>query len=314
MKMVESDSELIGSDEETSSDEEHIVTRGVKAVGAKSSCPCCSGLIAIIGAIAVAINHMKNGGMNGTAPGSGSGGIFGAQQCIPGKRGPTCTNDLDCGAHTGCVRCAKSGYCTSVSVGPGPSNPQPSGPSPPPSTSPRRRRSSLNYHSSYMSCPPGLICGVMALETGLGDGNYKSDRPLLHGLWPQNDPAYGSSLCIAPTSQAKMSKLPSCMDPSWGFINHEWKKHGQCAGAENEADYFEQACSLAQPLLQLMADDLKSGGDLESVARALQDAGHPVRRLDSKHSQVYIPVCAGKGPNGFEWKIAVEDDFAQVCR
>eukprot|EP00930_Biecheleria_cincta_P085679 TRINITY_DN75053_c0_g1_i1.p1 TRINITY_DN75053_c0_g1~~TRINITY_DN75053_c0_g1_i1.p1 ORF type:complete len:339 (+),score=38.55 TRINITY_DN75053_c0_g1_i1:75-1019(+) len=314
--MVESDSEVIGSGEETSSDEEHVVKRGFKAAAAKASCPCCSGCIAMLGAIAVAINHSLGGGVTTTpAPFTGEMPFSGAQECIPGRQGPSCKNDVDCLTSTGCVRCAKSGHCTDVGLGPNTHIPASGGPSLPP-TSPRRRRSTsnLNYYSSYMSCPPGLICGVMALETGLGSGNYKSDRPLLHGLWPQNDPSYGNSLCVPPVSQTKATKLPSCMDPSWGFISHEWTKHGQCAGAQNEADYFDQACSLAQPLLQVMSDELKAGGDLESVARALQDAGYPVRRLDSKNQQVYIPVCAGKGPSAYEWKIAADEDFTKVCR
>jgi hypothetical protein len=27
-------------------------------------------------------------------------------------KGPTCSSDSDCTSLTGCVRCAKSGYCT----------------------------------------------------------------------------------------------------------------------------------------------------------------------------------------------------------
>jgi len=35
-------------------------------------------------------------------------------QCVPGVHGPACTADADCTSVTGCVRCAKSGFCTDV--------------------------------------------------------------------------------------------------------------------------------------------------------------------------------------------------------
>lgn len=34
--------------------------------------------------------------------------------CVPGKHGPPCDGDRDCGGAKGCARCAHSGYCTDV--------------------------------------------------------------------------------------------------------------------------------------------------------------------------------------------------------
>lgn len=49
----------------------------------------------------------------------------------------------------------------------------------------------------YMSCGAAPLCGVLVLETGLGEGPYQSETPVLHGLWPQ-DRNYGSSACVRP--------------------------------------------------------------------------------------------------------------------
>lgn len=43
--------------------------------------------------------------------------------CVRGKRGPACGRrrsnfqDINCGSHSGCLRCAKSGYCTAEPLG-----------------------------------------------------------------------------------------------------------------------------------------------------------------------------------------------------
>lgn len=39
-----------------------------------------------------------------------------ATQCVPGQQGPKCSSDSDCQGMGGCVRCAKSGYCTDVKI------------------------------------------------------------------------------------------------------------------------------------------------------------------------------------------------------
>ena len=38
--------------------------------------------------------------------------------------------------------------------------------------------------SEYMECGSGVtMCGVLTLETGKGQGNYKHDGAAVHGLW-----------------------------------------------------------------------------------------------------------------------------------
>jgi len=38
-------------------------------------------------------------------------------KCLPSQRGPACKHDSDCAAFGGCLRCARSGFCTDVPLG-----------------------------------------------------------------------------------------------------------------------------------------------------------------------------------------------------
>lgn len=52
-------------------------------------------------------------GAGGDSPAAGGGGgSSGAARCEVGSRGPPCQGDGDCSGHGGCLRCARSGYCT----------------------------------------------------------------------------------------------------------------------------------------------------------------------------------------------------------
>lgn len=42
--------------------------------------------------------------------------VRGSEICVSGQHGPRCTDDADCGGIPGCLRCAHSGFCTSVSL------------------------------------------------------------------------------------------------------------------------------------------------------------------------------------------------------
>eukprot|EP00931_Biecheleriopsis_adriatica_P106998 TRINITY_DN81337_c0_g1_i1.p1 TRINITY_DN81337_c0_g1~~TRINITY_DN81337_c0_g1_i1.p1 ORF type:complete len:300 (+),score=37.12 TRINITY_DN81337_c0_g1_i1:37-900(+) len=285
---------MASSDE--SSEDEQLLQSKPRNSAKKYGGPCAC-VAAILGACVFGISKISS---------NASGAHNGHGTCVSGTAGPSCHTDGDCVMLKGCVRCAGSGHCTDIPL-PGSGG----------SSSPRRRRSPspesfppLRYHSSFMSCPAGSICGILALETGRGSGNYKSSKPLVHGLWPQEAP-YGNSVCLAPASQTKMSSLPTCMDPSWGFINHEWQKHGQCAGAKSMEHYFGQMCSLAEGPLEVMATSLQNGADLEGVAKELQSAGYPISYLDSRNQQIMVPACASSLAR--EWKIASEADFTQEC-
>jgi hypothetical protein len=132
-----------------------------------------------------------------------------------------------------------------------------------------------------MDCNGAESCGVVVLETGMGQTFYKHDSPSVHGLWPQ-DGAYGNSACIAPQSSSTVDAyLPPCynneeaqQDPAHQreFVQHEWEKHGRCSGAANEQQYFGQICALADQGTKLM-DNKKP---LQAIANDLKHAGLPV--------------------------------------
>ena len=94
-------------------------------------------------------------------------------------------------------------------------------------------------HSAPMLCGSGVpLCGTLTLQSGLGSGCYHSANPAVHGLWPETR-TYGTSQCIRPQVSEGPSKIYSCYadandtdDHILWFENHEWTKHGQCAGSE----------------------------------------------------------------------------------
>ena len=89
--------------------------------------------------------------------------------------------------------------------------------------------------------------GVVVLESGYGSGTYSHDEPCVHGLWPQT-PTYGSSECVAASSNSTPTELYSCYD-DLSFEQHEWEQHGLCAGVNDAGDFFTQLCSItAAPL------------------------------------------------------------------
>jgi hypothetical protein len=124
----------------------------------------------------------------GKGKGKGQKGGEGASVCMKGQRGPACKSNGECQGIDGCLRCARSGYCTDV--------PMP-------------------HKSPKMDCGAGVrVCGVLALQSGLGRGVYGGGRPAIHGLWPQEN-RFGTSECIAPSvSSNKVTKVYSCYEDS----------------------------------------------------------------------------------------------------
>ena len=110
-----------------------------------------------------------------------------------------------------------------------------------------------------MDCGDAYLCAAIALETGLGSGNYKHDTPVVHGLWPETG-SHGSSRCIAPSgSTDDPTKVFSCYDQkdhttadNLDFERHEWDKHGRCAGVVDATDFFDQLCNLSAAPLKVI--------------------------------------------------------------
>jgi len=173
---------------------------------------------------------------------------------------------------------------------------------------------SMRLVFGYMDCGDNVpLCGVLTLQSGLGPGVYKGDKPRVHGLWPQVG-RYGDSKCITPNTRAFDEKIYSCYrDPSepkkqvlW-FEDHEWMKHGTCAGASNDQDFFAQVCSLAARPLRVME---QAGHSFKTMVAAVRAAGLPVCSLDYHYAQVELCVCAAADGR---WKLAPEADFPRVC-
>ena len=141
--------------------------------------------------------------------------------------------------------------------------------------------------NAAMSCGAGVeVCGVLALMTGLGSGMqnvtggavYGHPTPVVHGLWPQTPP-FGDSACVAPSAGAsnatRVYPCYQCARPSPGvvdtncsgvphhspseFQDHEWSKHGVCAGVRDAQDYLTQICTLAAPPLRVLSAARSAG-------------------------------------------------------
>jgi len=174
-----------------------------------------------------------------------------------------------------------------------------------------------------MSCGSKVrLCGVVTLESGLGNGYYKHSVPSVHGLWPQVAP-YGDSDCLPPLSQGGLSGIPSCYnndeskaDPSHeqDFLQHEWTKHGACAGAQSEQSYFSQICSLSQDPLKILQQHHASNSTIDALGNDLRQSGYAIHEIDEDEGQVMLSACAVKGADGSStWKLAAEADFDKVC-
>jgi len=166
----------------------------------------------------------------------------------------------------------------------------------------------------YMDCGANVpLCGVLTLQSGYGPGVYRGDKPRVHGLWPQVG-RYGDSKCITPNSRAFDHEIYSCYRDSsvpknqvlW-FEDHEWMKHGTCAGTSDDDDFFAQVCSLAARPLRIMERACHSFKGMVAAVRAL---GLPVCSLDYRNAQIELCVCSAADGR---WKLAPEADFPLVC-
>lgn len=166
-----------------------------------------------------------------------------------------------------------------------------------------------------LDCGNTLLCGVLALETGLGEGSYKHPAPTVHGLWPATG-SYGTSACTAPSkSAANPKQLFSCYNSSSSrqveFEEHEWQKHGMCAGVRDAADYFSQVCSLSRKPLATMVKSRSVGRTLSSeFASDLAAMGFPVFFNDSRHGQITLSSCADSMGT---WHLASRGEFSSLC-
>lgn len=168
-----------------------------------------------------------------------------------------------------------------------------------------------------MDCGDGVpLCGVLTLESGLGKGFYHHKKAAVHGLWPETGD-YGNSECIQPKDSSLATKVYSCygveeggQDHILSFENHEWTKHGSCAGVVDVDDFFKQVCGLSQGPLEHFEKSKEDGADFDSMIQALKRLGYPVWSVDKMYDQVLLSACAG---NDGRWVLSSREDMRSKC-
>ena len=180
-----------------------------------------------------------------------------------------------------------------------------------------RRTAGDADRTGYMDCGEGVaLCGVLALQTGLGKGIYRSSVPILHGLWPQTS-GYGTSACVRPRVHDPPDDVYACyQQPGRSrsellkFQAHEFTKHGKCAGVSNAHEYFSQACKLAAAPLGVISAARSTGASLDDIAAALSASRYPLWKVVRATAEVHLSACASASG---AWRIARRDEFASVC-
>ena len=172
-----------------------------------------------------------------------------------------------------------------------------------------------------MNCGTVEDCGVLTLQTGLASPVTQNQRdlyvhtePVVHGLWPETG-KYGTSDCTRPSKSSEQpSKVYPCYAHAAGpehFEDHEWEKHGKCAGVSDADDYFQQVCSLSRKPLQIMRSVRQVGStNLTDYASALRQKGFSVFGMDDQHMQIELSAC--RDPNQ-QWHLAAPEHFEDVC-
>jgi hypothetical protein len=168
-----------------------------------------------------------------------------------------------------------------------------------------------------MVCGAGVaLCGVLTLQTGLGQGAYNHPTPSVHGLWPEVAP-YGTSECAKPSlSTADPRRVVQCYGATGEgtshiveFETHEWEKHGECAGVRDARAYLTTVCGLAEQPLQAMTAARKAGGGLDSARRAVMGLGIEIFAVDEQHSQLLLSACS----DGDTWTLSPVEKFPEAC-
>mmetsp|Transcript_37238 Transcript_37238/g.73167 ORF Transcript_37238/g.73167 Transcript_37238/m.73167 type:complete len:255 (+) Transcript_37238:1-765(+) len=165
---------------------------------------------------------------------------------------------------------------------------------------------------SVMDCGGAELCGVLTLETGFGPGVYGHHGPSVHGLWPQVAP-YGNSGCAAPQDKTAPKVVYPCYynghnDTQLTFEEHEWGKHGVCAGLKDVDTFFDQICNLSQHPLALMS---QAGVNLANMQQAVENAGYEVFFVDHTDQQLQLSTCYD--PAAKAWVLVPVAQFSEKC-
>eukprot|EP00532_Pseudo-nitzschia_australis_P004103 CAMPEP_0168181818 /NCGR_PEP_ID=MMETSP0139_2-20121125/11482_1 /TAXON_ID=44445 /ORGANISM="Pseudo-nitzschia australis, Strain 10249 10 AB" /LENGTH=183 /DNA_ID=CAMNT_0008102545 /DNA_START=530 /DNA_END=1081 /DNA_ORIENTATION=- len=171
-----------------------------------------------------------------------------------------------------------------------------------------------------MDCGTAPLCGVLTLETGYGKGHYNHKKPSVHGLWPQTG-HYGSSQCLSPKSTSDPALIHYCYvddgdttDHEQWFENHEWEKHGICAGVSDADAFFDLVCNLSKAPIAVMTkvrnEQPSPDQSLDHFVQALGSAGFSIFYTDYQYKQILLSACASKDG---DWILADISEFSAVC-
>jgi len=145
-------------------------------------------------------------------------------------------------------------------------------------------------------------------------GVYHSKTSKVHGLWPEVG-SYGTSRCIKPRNTSNPTQIYSCYkEPSdkhalW-FEDHEWTKHGRCAGGKDADDFFRQVCNLSVSPVRVLETAKEARKRFFPMVRALKKAGFPVWALDKWHDQILLSACAR---DDGRWTLSPGSQMSSKC-
>lgn len=155
-----------------------------------------------------------------------------------------------------------------------------------------------------------------ASEQGADDEmQCRSGRPfgfVLHGLWPQHERGYpefclsGEPKRMNDTVMQKMLEV----SPSEELVQHEWQKHGTCAGL-SQADYAAAAIK-AFKSITIPAEYQQPAGELKVNSAEVRSAFVAANRDLSLSDDEMTPICRG-GDLSEVWVCLDKDLQPRTC-
>lgn len=105
------------------------------------------------------------------------------------------------------------------------------------------------------------------------------------------------------------------------FVNHEWQKHGRCAGLPNPTSFFSQVCDLVGPIKDAVdsyrLEGLNNYTDVHTIACKLDASFSDVEVVAHDKSsfgtsgEILISAC--RSPRDGKWRLAPTSRFHEVC-
>jgi ribonuclease T2 len=119
---------------------------------------------------------------------------------------------------------------------------------------------------------------------------------IVHGLWPQNEDGSYPMNCaqVRPPGQDTVRQMMTIM-PNRGLIQHEWREHGSCSGADAES-YFA-AIEKAFTQLNIPADYRQAA---DSARRDPRDVEQSFAQANRAPASAFRVVCSSGKLSGID--------------